>query len=225
MLSIILKSPDAFKTNRSRIQKLFRNRGGIAKQLPCMRDHWGEQQSNGILVRTLIVYSFVHDIKSLTCHIARKLMSVNMQPATVPYNTTPLGKTSSLEGNAEFGISLPPAVVEDSLRRISSSDCSVSTTTTITTLDSSRASNKRPSKDNRTWEDFVETLIAYRYQHGHCNVPYYYEPDRNLGEWVNRQRKTFSTLPQNQKNMLDSIGFNWQSTQERLCKKYCAWFP
>ena len=139
-------------------------------------------------------------------------------------NTDTMIKSSSLHDAKETLCSIPPVLDEGGQSTTCGSDSSMSTktttTTTMTTIDSSNASAKKWSKGNRTWEDTLEALVAYKQMHGHCNVPYYNEADRHLGEWVNRQRKCSGNLTQTQKDMLDSIGFDWQSTQERVCKCY-----
>jgi Helicase associated domain len=188
-----------------------------------VRDHWCKQ-SNGFLVRTFFVHAGHRNnrqqqlVDPSLCFFHSFGMPVNMLPADVPSNSAPLDKRPSLEHILNSGLTLAPEV-EDSLQRISIRDCSVSTSTTMTTLDVS-TSTKRCSNHGRSWGEFLEALIAYTQVHGHCNVPYYYAIDRNLGEWVNKQRKSRSSLPQNQKDILDSVGFDWQSTQERICKKY-----
>lgn len=79
---------------------------------------------------------------------------------------------------------------------------------------------KRPSitgwSKGRTWDDFFTALVAYKDRNGHTNCPYYYEKDRALGDWVNRQRKMPALLDPVQIDQLNSIGFDWSTTQERL---------
>ena len=70
----------------------------------------------------------------------------------------------------------------------------------------------------RDWDDMFAALVAYKEVYGHTNCPYYYEEDRALGDWVHKQRKHSSQLEPEQADKLNSIGFDWSSTQERLCK-------
>ena len=103
-----------------------------------------------------------------------------------------------------------------------------STTGTTSTRRSSRDSSEEHFKrclnssqgngKGRTWEQSFAALVAYKDMTGHTNCPYYYENDRSLGDWVNRQRKEKNLLTAEQREQLTSIGFDWSSTQERLCK-------
>ena len=84
-------------------------------------------------------------------------------------------------------------------------------------------SNKRPRKYTkpRPWNESFSLLVAYREKYGHCNTPYYYAPDRYLGDWVAKQRKNRDNpklLSQEQRDRLDEIGFEWCSTQDRICE-------
>jgi hypothetical protein len=67
------------------------------------------------------------------------------------------------------------------------------------------------------WYQRLSELAAYKRQHGDCNVPQLYEPNRALGHWVNRTRenkKKFdaghkSSLTTRQVQMIDELGFEW----------------
>ncbi len=54
-------------------------------------------------------------------------------------------------------------------------------------------------------------LVAYKYVHGDCNVPYDHEPDPQLVNWVNAQRafKRRSTLSDERIARLNELGFDW----------------
>lgn len=81
---------------------------------------------------------------------------------------------------------------------------------------------KRPRKKHsksRPWLESFGLLQAYKKEHGHCNTPYYYEPDRALGNWVAKQRKHRDKpklLSIEQRGLLEGLGFEWCSTQERI---------
>jgi hypothetical protein len=62
------------------------------------------------------------------------------------------------------------------------------------------------------WEQNVNALKAFRKEHGHCNVPYNYLPNRALGHWVAnlRQRKKHGTLAEDKILGLDALGFRWE---------------
>lgn len=103
--------------------------------------------------------------------------------------------------------------------------------------------SKRPRKYTkpRTWSESFALLVAFKeevrlllfcaaalrfnrlinffssfFQHNHCNVPFYYNQDRNLGDWVSKQRKNRAELSSEQRDLLDGIGFDFVSTQERI---------
>ncbi|CAB9509844.1 helicase [Seminavis robusta] len=114
--------------------------------------------------------------------------------------------------------SFPP--VERNARRVSMSDDSV--TTQVVEVSNKKRSKKNSTKNLRSWEEMFSALQEYKDHHGHCNVPYYDKVDRHLGEWVNKQRKSRDSLPKNLRDALDSIGFDWQSTQDRIWNEKLA---
>jgi len=64
------------------------------------------------------------------------------------------------------------------------------------------------------WEDMFNKLMAYKVNHGDCNVPQKWKP---LGSWVNRQRKQYKKKQNGEKvslsdqrvEKLEAIGFSW----------------
>ena len=69
------------------------------------------------------------------------------------------------------------------------------------------------------WFKRYRELMDFKQFHGHCNVPNDYEPNKQLGRWVKRQRHQYylyleqkhtSMTPQRQR-LLESIGFVWDS--------------
>jgi hypothetical protein len=54
-------------------------------------------------------------------------------------------------------------------------------------------------------------LKAFKKEHGHCNVPMRYPPNRRLGHWVNgiRQQKRRGALAKEKIIVLDGLGFSW----------------
>lgn len=85
-----------------------------------------------------------------------------------------------------------------------------------TTNDDSDSASLKSSGKGRSWDQMFAALIAYKEVEGHTNCPYYYEEDRGLGDWVNKQRKNPDALSPDQVEKLNSIGFDWSTTQERL---------
>mmetsp|Transcript_19595 Transcript_19595/g.21907 ORF Transcript_19595/g.21907 Transcript_19595/m.21907 type:complete len:406 (+) Transcript_19595:186-1403(+) len=63
----------------------------------------------------------------------------------------------------------------------------------------------------REWNAIVEKLKAYKEQNGHCRVPWKYDQDQSLSDWVRTQRKKFKkgALREDRKKALDAIGFYW----------------
>jgi hypothetical protein len=61
------------------------------------------------------------------------------------------------------------------------------------------------------WEEMFRRLVAYKNKHKSTNIPFRYEADPRLGQWVSTQRKCHSnkTLSIERINRLDSVGFVW----------------
>ena len=62
-----------------------------------------------------------------------------------------------------------------------------------------------------SWEDRFAQLVAFRHQHGHCNVPYKSAEHGELGRWVTTQRTfaRYGLLRSERKEKLDEIQFVW----------------
>ena len=83
-----------------------------------------------------------------------------------------------------------------------------------------------------TWVERYNELKEFKAQHGHCCVPNSYEANIVLGRWVKRQRYQYklqqdgkrSSLTNERKVMLESLGFIWDSHdatwEERLRELY-----
>uniref|UniRef100_A0A7S4MDK8 Helicase-associated domain-containing protein n=1 Tax=Odontella aurita TaxID=265563 RepID=A0A7S4MDK8_9STRA len=73
---------------------------------------------------------------------------------------------------------------------------------------------------DKAWERRLAELASYREQHGHCDVPYVYDENRQLGHWVRNQRTQFSLrragkrhrLTEYRLNKLENLGFSWCAT-------------
>lgn len=77
---------------------------------------------------------------------------------------------------------------------------------------------------SNTWKRMFEKLVRYKEQHGHCCAPYKKGADKQLRQWVHKQRHKYKKMKMGEKGsltterfeMLDSIGFTWEySTQKR----------
>jgi Helicase associated domain len=77
------------------------------------------------------------------------------------------------------------------------------------TIESSDKSNK--------WHERFHHLLKFRDEHGNCLVPHNWQANRQLAQWVKRQRYQFklksegkhSTLTETRMKVLDQIGFVW----------------
>ena len=58
-------------------------------------------------------------------------------------------------------------------------------------------------------------LVAYKDIHSDCNVPSTYEPDPQLGRWVNQQRSRKATLSDERIARLDELDFIWNTRAAR----------
>ena len=62
-----------------------------------------------------------------------------------------------------------------------------------------------------------DELIAFKQQHGHCNVPKKYSANKLLGQWVSNQRTQYrfkckgeaSSMTADRQADLEKIGFQW----------------
>ena len=78
------------------------------------------------------------------------------------------------------------------------------------------------------WQQMYVTLLAYKVEHGDCNVPAKFVTDDglNLGAWVSGQRKAYSKDPKaispERIRILDDIGFEWDPHEAIWQQKYAA---
>ena len=107
------------------------------------------------------------------------------------------------------------------------------TSNTTTTAEQDNANNtKKPSIKmcsdvlEKKWKTRYDELIAFKQQHGHCNVPFKYAPNKPLGRWVANQRTSYKLLSQGKPShmtaerqaALEKIGFEWSSlAYHRIC--------
>eukprot|EP00546_Thalassionema_frauenfeldii_P007621 CAMPEP_0178919874 /NCGR_PEP_ID=MMETSP0786-20121207/14683_1 /TAXON_ID=186022 /ORGANISM="Thalassionema frauenfeldii, Strain CCMP 1798" /LENGTH=364 /DNA_ID=CAMNT_0020593861 /DNA_START=9 /DNA_END=1103 /DNA_ORIENTATION=+ len=69
----------------------------------------------------------------------------------------------------------------------------------------------RFNRREREWNAILEKLQSYKERFGDCRVPWKFEEDPSLSEWVRTQRKLNKkgNLRDDRKKALDSIGFVW----------------
>jgi len=62
-----------------------------------------------------------------------------------------------------------------------------------------------------SWDQRFKELKAFKKEHGHCDVPFRYQPNPTLGHWVAniRHAKKFDTLAEDKFLILDALGFTW----------------
>jgi hypothetical protein len=77
-------------------------------------------------------------------------------------------------------------------------------------------------KDIVSWDEMYLRLVAYKKKHKSTNIPFRYEADPRLGQWVSTQRKYHSnkTLSIERINRLDSICFVWAPDDARWMEMY-----
>jgi len=83
--------------------------------------------------------------------------------------------------------------------------------------DASHLSPAQPNDD--AWNQRHSELVEYKEKHGDCLVPYSYEPNKQLGRWVGRQRWQYRLLQQGKQSSmtgkriakLEEIGFKWKA--------------
>jgi superfamily II DNA or RNA helicase len=68
--------------------------------------------------------------------------------------------------------------------------------------------NVRP---NVEWQAMFDTLVRFKGQYGHCNVPREFPESPELSRWTERQRLVYALgkLSQEQQQRLAAIGFEW----------------
>ena len=82
------------------------------------------------------------------------------------------------------------------------------------------------------WNESFTKLMAYKEEHGHCNVPTEYHADPSLGIWVKNQRESHNHpserggMTEDRIQQLEKIGFEWEwrppSTKwvVKVCKEF-----
>ena len=77
--------------------------------------------------------------------------------------------------------------------------------------------SKEENQHDKKWNEMFEKLNAYKHENGDCLVPQRYNKDKALGLWVMSQRnkRKANRLVAERKAKLDSIGFVWESDEEK----------
>ncbi|MCX5871278.1 MAG: Helicase associated domain protein [Deltaproteobacteria bacterium] len=61
------------------------------------------------------------------------------------------------------------------------------------------------------WNLRYNQLIEFRQKHGHCDIPFNYPENSQLGWWVSNQRQRREKLSPERKLLLEEIGFMWSA--------------
>jgi hypothetical protein len=71
------------------------------------------------------------------------------------------------------------------------------------------------SRDVGTWEDRLAEVVAFKAQHGHCDIPLKYPENPKLGRFVNAMRtaRNSGKLTGERIAKLDAVGFVWSSSR------------
>lgn len=75
-----------------------------------------------------------------------------------------------------------------------------------------KAKKKNPIDREEIWTLRFSQLMKFKNDHGHCNVPQKYPPDRRLGYWVHNVRTFWKKhrLRQDRIDQLTAAGFIWE---------------
>ena len=61
----------------------------------------------------------------------------------------------------------------------------------------------------KPWEEMYQKLKEFKENYGHTSVPVQWEKDEKLGKWVSRMRYEGKNLPEERRQLLNEINFNW----------------
>lgn len=67
------------------------------------------------------------------------------------------------------------------------------------------------TSDGGKWKNIYKRLVEFKRTNGHCLVPFNYEPDKALGNWVSHQRASHAKkiMQKERKDLLDELKFAW----------------
>jgi hypothetical protein len=72
---------------------------------------------------------------------------------------------------------------------------------------------------NWTFEEQVDSLLAYKAEHNNCHVPQTYKYDTVLAIWVMNVRQGKIKLNEEQKQILNAMGFAWDIAEINASKR------
>lgn len=97
-------------------------------------------------------------------------------------------------------------------------DDSMANTTLLSTEDHdnrSVSSNGSGGRKLRTWHESFQALVQYKERHGNTNVPVRYLEDSALANWVRYQQRNQESLPNEKRQRLKCIGFQFGARNDR----------
>merc|ERR1719491_2418857 len=66
------------------------------------------------------------------------------------------------------------------------------------------------------WEIMFEELRKFKEREGHCNVPYLFSDNLELGKWVSKERGQRLKISKERASELESIGFTWVTNPDAV---------
>lgn len=71
------------------------------------------------------------------------------------------------------------------------------------------------NKRSHQWDTAFSALVRFKKRTGHTEVPYKHtESNVDLGSWVQKQRADMARMPQERREALDRLGFEWNSRRD-----------
>lgn len=80
--------------------------------------------------------------------------------------------------------------------------------------------DSKTRKKRLTFQQRFEALLRYKERHGNINVPWRYDEDGNLGEWVKNVRRGVKKLTMDERRMLNSLGFSWETKRNKFDREW-----
>jgi hypothetical protein len=70
------------------------------------------------------------------------------------------------------------------------------------------------------WSEQYQKLLLMKLKFGVCYIPWEWDEDPALAEWVRNLRFSYASLPEAQRKDLNDIGFNWDQDEAKWRKNY-----
>lgn len=79
---------------------------------------------------------------------------------------------------------------------------------------------KKERKKRLTFAQRLQALLKYKEVHGNINVPWRYDGDGNLGEWVKNVRRGVKKLSLDERKQLNALGFSWETKRNKFDREW-----